>query len=741
MSRHGCRVTGELNDSSFGDPLIYIGLYSAAASVACLVFMGLDTFHGIHNRKFWFPCKYFPLNASILILIAVATKLSVDLNTSMPRKQDQLVKLTSSAFACTVMANFLPSLGSMENKELLINMVASAIYVVTIQVNICIQLATGVIYMFCMEHVLVLCLMFVMFGILVSSALTIPATKSYFEQKYTRRYQEAMLACRFSNVTCKTKKLRDDLNRFWMMAHTSSPQFVVGRLATCTASGAVCLLNTIVLAEATFRAFFIPGTFQFCKGESDYKWSSTMILIVHSVAIVIGSIAPAFRWLNAINIISPVTVASESWKVHLEVEDYWTRSLTMWKEHPFLLGVRWQFCRKIVHNVKDHLLDVCILVQIMMVFFCKLIRLLSIYLAAFPIIVWRCCCNMFRILCCKLPSNSVHGSHSPSSNSADGSSHGPYVYCPEPTLNNYVLHLKGEKNLNNVMMRKNFDATNEWIKMGMKRRSEHLEEYLKSLTNKFDGVWYFDSPEIEPIHSPEPPNCWSLPIVTLGCIAVAVSTNESRLHELLRRIKEGLSLVRIVEESLESPEGRLTNIRKAADMVRLGLDFRYKWLDFDLHKLALGGRTKQEVLSELAWMSEKIVRGFLENTQNKDLVESPSKWPNKILAANSMYRISKTLHLMNLDGGNEGVLFKTSAEIIADVMGACLTNLRRVISVQCQKSAIEEREERVLNAIVLFGKTKELLKILDERVLPQCLSQEKLGSIDEWRATCPQETV
>ncbi|KAI4338478.1 hypothetical protein MLD38_023533 [Melastoma candidum] len=55
----------------------------------------------------WCVTRYFSINATSLSVIAVAVELSVNLNTPMPRRQDQLV-------------NSMPSLGVIENKELLV---------------------------------------------------------------------------------------------------------------------------------------------------------------------------------------------------------------------------------------------------------------------------------------------------------------------------------------------------------------------------------------------------------------------------------------------------------------------------------------------------------------------------------------------------------------------------------------------------------------------------------------------
>nr|GFA50842.1 hypothetical protein CTI12_AA298070 [Tanacetum cinerariifolium] len=85
--------------------------------------------HGLRNRKLWFPYNYFTLNAASLSVVAVAIKLPIDINNSMPGDVDQAAKLGSMAFMCTVMANLLPSLATMDNKELLANIIVLVVLI------------------------------------------------------------------------------------------------------------------------------------------------------------------------------------------------------------------------------------------------------------------------------------------------------------------------------------------------------------------------------------------------------------------------------------------------------------------------------------------------------------------------------------------------------------------------------------------------------------------------------------
>ncbi|GKC77553.1 hypothetical protein Tco_1128327 [Tanacetum coccineum] len=116
---------------SESEPMVWIGIYIAIASLVCTLAMAADLLHGLRNKKFWFPCKYFTLNAASITVITVAMKLPVDLTSEMPNYIDQAAKLGSLAFMCMSMVNLMPSLASMDNKTLL--------------ANIFIQINTGII--------------------------------------------------------------------------------------------------------------------------------------------------------------------------------------------------------------------------------------------------------------------------------------------------------------------------------------------------------------------------------------------------------------------------------------------------------------------------------------------------------------------------------------------------------------------------------------------------------------------
>ncbi|MFS7936824.1 hypothetical protein Hanom_Chr05g00420341 [Helianthus anomalus] len=132
-------------DDSYNVPMVVIRFYIAAASLCCVLLMSTNLLHGLSSNKLWFPCTWFPINAFTLTVIAVAMKLPVDLSGFMPGVMDQVVKLGNMAFLCTMMANFLPCLATMTSKELLANFTALGVMVITLVINVCVQINTGVI--------------------------------------------------------------------------------------------------------------------------------------------------------------------------------------------------------------------------------------------------------------------------------------------------------------------------------------------------------------------------------------------------------------------------------------------------------------------------------------------------------------------------------------------------------------------------------------------------------------------
>nr|GEV57627.1 hypothetical protein CTI12_AA326940 [Tanacetum cinerariifolium] len=169
------------------------------ASFVCILAMVANLVDGLRNRLLWFLCKNFTLNSASLTVIAIAMKLPMDLSNPMPGIVDQATKIGSMAFMCAMMANILPSLATMNIKELLTNIIALDILLITLIVNVCIQIYTGMIgdsaiitalakgiYLFYVSMLLILLI------IHTCSGLTILKSKQIIESKYQTGHETAV---------------------------------------------------------------------------------------------------------------------------------------------------------------------------------------------------------------------------------------------------------------------------------------------------------------------------------------------------------------------------------------------------------------------------------------------------------------------------------------------------------------------------------------------------------------------
>lgn len=64
-------------------PMPWIRTYVTAASLVCFLAILADVIFAFQSKKFWFPYKLFTINAGILTLLDVTTKMSLDLSADM----------------------------------------------------------------------------------------------------------------------------------------------------------------------------------------------------------------------------------------------------------------------------------------------------------------------------------------------------------------------------------------------------------------------------------------------------------------------------------------------------------------------------------------------------------------------------------------------------------------------------------------------------------------------------------
>ncbi|KAG6384791.1 hypothetical protein SASPL_153609 [Salvia splendens] len=283
-------------------------------------------------------------------------------------------------------------------------------------------------------------------------------------------------------------------------------------------------------------------------------------------------------------------------------------------------------------------------------------------------------------------------------------------------------------------MRNICNELDKLIERGEMKQCKNLRRLLNKSVS-FNGVKEFDRYEVPSLYLQEPKNCWSLPLVSLTSIAVALPNIPAHeANKLVSGVGEGLSLVKLVDGTLDRT-GDMEHVKNAADAVWVGVELYRKWQDKDLQNTNMGDETYKETLQKLSNLGEKTVKDF--TTRIEDIMmENPLNWPSKVIAANSMYRITQTILLDNKDNihRTDKVLFEKLCVMISDILAACLTNLAHVIIFKCHNDATKDRQENVRRAAVLLGESREILELLQQHRLPS-LDHEKAADIEEWRAS------
>ncbi|RYQ87896.1 hypothetical protein Ahy_B09g095437 isoform C [Arachis hypogaea] len=559
--------------------------------------------------------------------------------------------------------------------------------------------------------------MFILLLSMFSSAIAISKMKRDLELKYeinkevqkectNQIDEEAGLNSEVIN------NLGSELMADWMMAHTSSPQIVLARSVTCATSGAYCLLSTLTLLEAMTLRYFLLDYYGDCNNASDYQWSTLLILIVQTAAVVVGTIAPTVRWFKALRYIRKASrVGSNNTNRRFHVEGYWTESLFLMKERPLGFHIHNKWFRKKAHDAKVLLFRLLIKLQKGIVLINKVTQFISIILLYFTLAARDCCSNV----------SSTSSGTEPQSG---------------PDLRRFVLHLEGEEELVEVMMKDIHKTTNQLFHVGEKKEPKHVIELItekSSILEGFKRVTTFDNDQVSSLHNEETtPYGWALPLVTLGCIIMALPNMDTlSVKKFIGALSEGLYYVKFIECNIDK-EGKLIKVKRAAETMWHGVDLYGKWLDVDLYKLSHQSKSPRETLETLAEDARKRYGKYKTKYREICNREPPSSWPIEVLASNAMYRISQTvlLNYGRIEDLRSEILFEELTGTISDILGACLTNLPYAISAKCSNSTIAEREDSVRDAVEMLGRTKKIIALLAEKIPTVDFSQST--TIEYW---------
>ncbi|KAJ0740119.1 hypothetical protein HanOQP8_Chr06g0213311 [Helianthus annuus] len=682
-------LDSELNseiEGEYSSPMVLIGIYISIASLFCILAMALDLLNGFRIRKFWFPTKYFSLNAASITVIAVAMKLPVDLTSPMPGWIDQFGKLGSLAFMCTMMSNLMPSLASMDNKSLLANITALSILVITVIVNSFIQIRTQVIGPYpdsvgvdipSMLLVLVACIYLVMLLflliILISSSIKIPTTKKILEIKYQAISKNILIhQHQQENLISTVEKLRQLVKRY----------------------GRNCMLIYMFFMFLSLKDY--P---HFPRSRSVYKWSMNAMVVTQSIGVVAGSIAPLLRCFTVLSFKS-FAKQNRNYFFVFKVEKYWTQKLSEWKESRISFLSSGHRSRALLHNSKKFILSFCIGFQKVVVVSCKIIGLLPI-VVVIPFVYFSRCFNSVK----RMLFNTSTASSSVETNE---------------DLSKYVLLVEDNTQLAKRTMKRISESMNQLIQKAERKQHNNLLKLLEEYVGEsaaLNGVVTFDNDQFQSPLPVEHVNSWSLPIISLTCIAVVIlDIRQARVDNLFKSVET----CKWLETPLERSDYEEKDSKIPKDVIRLGSACKEK-----------NSRDPRDIINLFAQSAEKILNEFNKSTNGEMEKEN---LPRKVIAANSMYRIAKTiLHTYESNDLDivEDELFTRLSGMIADIIAACLTNIPRAIAMRCHESAIEKRGASVAAAIDLLRRTTKIIEKL-ERHVPN-MDQDKMAHIDEWR--------
>ncbi|XP_024995343.1 uncharacterized protein LOC112528553 [Cynara cardunculus var. scolymus] len=474
------------------------------------------------------------------------------------------------------------------------------------------------------------------------------------------------------------------------------------------------------LASMDNRELFanVTGRRAYLDFGSDYEWSIVVIVIIQVIGILVGIIAPVFRCFAALSFRLSLKWVKKHTKV-CEVEKYWTQKLLEWKQIPLAFPLSGRISKALVYNLYHLILNLGITCQKVIVVSCKIIGLIPLVTVIIGVFCVNCCKSLKANFFLMPVASNRETEHAFEQN-----------HDTNQDIENYVLQLQDEMELGRRTLKRFSNSANRSIKKGEKQLPTNLLKLIEQCTG-FEGVVKFDSENIQGLIWVTFPNSWSLPIVTLTCIAITLpNISQESVDNLFKGVSESLSYTLLVEESLNNV-GEYKKIHKATMELRQEVEVNYKWLGNTLQRNAYKEKNPKEILE---WFADKAKDIAVE--MNEHINEEPfDSYCDRLVVADSMYRVTQTIMVNypdDIEDGRGEQLFYLLSSMIVDIAVACFTNLPRVIVMKCQDDAIEKREASVRAAAELLGSTKTIIEKVDACEVPN-LDPEQMAFIDEWR--------
>ncbi|KAK9159875.1 hypothetical protein Syun_006216 [Stephania yunnanensis] len=205
----------------------------------------------------------------------------------MPSALDQLSKLTGTTFICITMAFLMPSVGLTSFSESISNMISLTIFVITVFVNVCIQMHTGVITSFKADHIVVLCCMIVLLNEMWTSTFNTEEVKGSSSLDIKK------------SISNTERSLLERLKACYLFGYQTNPQFTVSRQLSCCISCIVSIVCAAILLGEIFRCF-VSKELEFRNGQSDYKWSMQGMVVSQTITVLLGCFGTTIRFLSMV---------------------------------------------------------------------------------------------------------------------------------------------------------------------------------------------------------------------------------------------------------------------------------------------------------------------------------------------------------------------------------------------------------------------------------------------------------
>lgn len=210
----------------------------------------------------------------------------------------------------------MPSLGTIQESESHTNLLALSIFVITVTVIICIQLATGVIYSFIVEHAIILFFMLTLMVLLWISAFIV-------------NDHEGSRSERKKNLIKKgpDESLLQRLQVCFLYGYHSNPQVRLCTIVMCGSVSLICIACVVIIAEVLFRSFVFED-----NRDSAHEWSIGIVVGTQLLTILVVCFSMGCRWLTFVKSKSFFPVKDRDIPYYLIAGPYYMRNTPRWFE-------------------------------------------------------------------------------------------------------------------------------------------------------------------------------------------------------------------------------------------------------------------------------------------------------------------------------------------------------------------------------------------------------------------------